>query len=365
VRPDIVGGDTSSRRLPAADSTRPDGTAQEGEWGRRAAAAAAAAAAAPVPAAKAADFEVHDLPMLKEKPPFKHYAGLLPNSGGDLFYWLVESTGDPKNDPLLIWLNGGPGCSSMDGMFLENGPFKLSSDAPLTVSLNPYAWNSHANVMYLDQPVGTGLSVAKKNGFANDESGVDVQFYEFMQNFLRLHDRYLAEPGRSRPIYFSGESHAGHYIPSMIAHVLDMNDKVASGDAYLDVQGAAIGNGWTDPYRQYDPSEFLFGMGLISAGQYATEQVRAQKCLDHLDKHSYSSQDCFDLLDRAVAVSVRNGSLLSQLPPPWPSPSDDAPFVHYLNHKIIAGHWRTVHIRCAPFQCRVPPREKAGGIIYE
>ena len=47
-------------------------------------------------------------------------------------YFLVESEGDPLKDPLVIWTNGGPGASSMFGLFVELGPFYLDGTSHYT-----------------------------------------------------------------------------------------------------------------------------------------------------------------------------------------------------------------------------------------
>lgn len=76
---------------------------------------------------------------------------------------MAESRSDPANDPLVIWLQGGPGCSSMLGLYTENGPFNFHFDKenirqPFQLENNPFSWNNEANVMYVDQPLGTGFS---------------------------------------------------------------------------------------------------------------------------------------------------------------------------------------------------------------
>jgi carboxypeptidase D len=87
------------------------------------------------------------------------YAGLLrADRGGDanIFYWLFESAESPGSDPIVIWLNGGPGCSSMDGLFIELGPYTMNRDS--TISKNEHSWHKVANLLFIDQPVGTGFS---------------------------------------------------------------------------------------------------------------------------------------------------------------------------------------------------------------
>lgn len=75
-----------------------------------------------------------------------------------LHYVFVESASDPTKDPLLMWFNGGPGCSSMLGFFQENGPNVVDDDTE-TIYPNKYSWNSNANVLYFEMPAGVGFSV--------------------------------------------------------------------------------------------------------------------------------------------------------------------------------------------------------------
>ena len=98
--------------------------------------------------------EIHQLPnQIPSSLPFHHYAGYMTlPTGEDLFYWYAESRGNPKTDPLVLWLNGGPGCSSLGGFFTENGPFYVNRN--LSVGLNPYAWNRHVNMVWLESPAG-------------------------------------------------------------------------------------------------------------------------------------------------------------------------------------------------------------------
>lgn len=88
----------------------------------------------------------------------------------DIFYWHFESRSNPTTDPLVIWLTGGPGCSSMLALFTENGPFTINDD--LTLENNPMAWNNNANIVFVDQPVGTGFSHSAFGEFVRTEDEV-------------------------------------------------------------------------------------------------------------------------------------------------------------------------------------------------
>jgi carboxypeptidase C (cathepsin A) len=91
---------------------------------------------------------------MKSVYPENGYSGLVPLPGGadDIFYWGFPSRQNPDTDPLVIWLNGGPGCSSLFGNLAENGPFKLfpKEDGDFVFMKNPYSWNNRANLLYVD-----------------------------------------------------------------------------------------------------------------------------------------------------------------------------------------------------------------------
>ncbi|CAM9875356.1 unnamed protein product [Chrysoparadoxa australica] len=191
----------------------------------------------------------------------------------------------------------------MDGLWLENGPFKLTSSSK--VALNPFSWHKVANVLYVDQPVGTGMSYPSTSGargYDSDDISVDADFHSFLLNFLALHTNY-----QGRDIYFSGESHAGHYIPSIVSYILKQQQQEEEeeevGLSSLNIVGAAIGNGWTDPAHQYDVSEFAFGTGLIGKAQMRTMKEEEGKCLSELQKGHYTAKTCFGLMDKVVASS--------------------------------------------------------------
>jgi hypothetical protein len=106
------------------------------------------------------------------------------------FFWLVESKSDPSTDPLLMWLSGGPGCSSQLALFAENGPCTINSDGA-TTTLNPYSWNAKANVMWVDQPAGVGFSSGLGT---HNEDGVASNMHTFLQGFYTQFPDYQSKP---------------------------------------------------------------------------------------------------------------------------------------------------------------------------
>ena len=138
--------------------------------------------------------------------------GFLPiEKKGDIFFWWFESRNDPANDPLVLWMTGGPGCSSELALLFENGPYKV--DEHLNLTINPYSWNNFANLLYVDQPIGTGFSRAEK--LEDNEKEIAEDFYKFLTEFLDAYPQF-----KQRKFYITGESYAGHYIPAISAYIV-------------------------------------------------------------------------------------------------------------------------------------------------
>ncbi|KAG8467967.1 hypothetical protein KFE25_007019 [Diacronema lutheri] len=162
--------------------------------------------------------------------PSKHY-----------FYWHFAARVAPESAPTVLWLTGGPGCSSEVALFGENGPCKVNADGASTTR-NPFSWNERANLLYVDQPTGTGFSYG--TGYDHDETGVANDMFDFLQQFFEAHPELS-----SNPFFIFGESYAGHYVPS-IAHRVWRGNKMGEGIP-LPLAGVGVGNGLTDPEVQY------------------------------------------------------------------------------------------------------------------
>lgn len=184
---------------------------------------------------------------------------------GEMFYWYFPSRRDEKQDPLVLWLTGGPGCASELAALGENGPFWVNKDA--TLRLNAFSWTNIANVIYVDQPLGTGFSKAHFNVALNEEHIAKAMRHFFIGFLKKFPD--LA----NRPFYLTGESYAGHFVPSIAAYLLK---NPVDG---LNVQGMAIGNGWVDPYTQFPAyADYAFEEKLISETSYKAAQTGFKAC---------------------------------------------------------------------------------------
>ncbi|KAL4472405.1 hypothetical protein ABPG74_018354 [Tetrahymena malaccensis] len=184
----------------------------------------------------------------------------------DLFYILFQSRSNPSTDPLVLWLNGGPGCSSLLGLFEENGPYKINDDA--TLRSNPFSWNSNANLIYVDQPVGTGYSHADARDLAKTEEQISNDFYSFLIQFFDKYPQYLG-----RVFYITGESYAGQYIPAISKKILEEKNP------NINLKGIAIGNGWVDPYYQQPAyAEYAYVNHLINQTEYKKLSAQFSIC---------------------------------------------------------------------------------------
>lgn len=237
--------------------------------------------------------EVVSLPGQSQIFP-RQYAGQLKVSdcGNYIFFWFIESQSSP-NDPLVVWLNGGPGASSMIGLFLENGPFMLNKeeDGSLKVSSRPDSWNNNANYLVIDQPAGTGLSFSSDPDSCAPTNEVESteQLYQALQSFFAMYPQYA-----TNDLYLFGESFGGHYIPRIGDYIIKVNigaiARPRSSDVKLNLKGLGIGDGWVDPETQTrDVATFAFEHGLITASQQKLLQATIDECETQLQKYDNST----------------------------------------------------------------------------
>lgn len=249
--------------------------------------------------------EITELPGLHFN--ISQFAGYVPveddgsSKDGSLFYWLFTNAKKKDNVPLIVWLNGGPGCSSMDGLFLENGPFKLTKNG--TLQRNKYSWHELTNIVFLDQPIGTGLSNVGTSSYRTDNGQIGRDFSNFITRFFEKYPQ-LKVHGTAE-IYIFGESYAGRYIPAIVSKLLQLKNNVV-------VKGVGIGNGWVDPIEQYDYSEYAYGMGFINEGQKLELQEGFTACRNMLLKKKYHSQKCFSNMNQVLdSATYRGGESLN------------------------------------------------------
>ncbi|KAA8529995.1 hypothetical protein F0562_034401 [Nyssa sinensis] len=177
-----------------------------------------------------------------------------------LFYYFVEAEIDPASKPLVLWLNGGPGCSSLGvGAFSENGPFKPSGEVLIR---NEYSWNREANMLYLETPIGVGFSYSTdSSSYAAVNDKITAR-----DNLAFLHKWFIKFPQyRNRSLFITGESYAGHYVPQLAELMLQFNKK----EKLFNLKGITLGNPVLEFTTDFNSrAEFLWSHGLISDSTY-------------------------------------------------------------------------------------------------
>jgi serine carboxypeptidase-like clade 2 len=173
---------------------------------------------------------------------YSGYVTVDEEAGRALFYAFVESSGDPKSDPVVLWLNGGPGCSSLAGGFLsELGPYYPTPKGG-GLERNPYAWTQVASIIFLESPAFVGWSYSNRTEdrvVGDKRTAADALGFllGFFQRFPQFKDR---------PFWIAGESYGGHYVPNLALEVVRHNEDPANAEARIELQGFLVGNAWTD-----------------------------------------------------------------------------------------------------------------------
>ena len=183
------------------------------------------------------------------------------------------------------------GASSSLGLLFENGPYYLNSD--LELEDRQQKWNLNYNVLYVDQPIGTGYSyVGQPDAYATTEDEVSTDLYYFLQQF------YLQYPSlASVPLFITGESYGGHYIPAFSSKIITENKKVTSGESnnpIVPLEGIAIGDGFTDPCVQITTKPSIaYHLGLIDTKTFVEATETMKKAVDACNRDDYDAAHAY------------------------------------------------------------------------
>ncbi|KAL1532191.1 Serine carboxypeptidase-like 27 [Salvia divinorum] len=236
------------------------------------------------------------LPGQPQNVGFNQYSGYVTvneQNGRALFYWLTEAPKDrsPDSRPLVLWLNGGPGCSSIAlGAAEEMGPFRIHSDGR-TLFLNPYAWNKLANFLFLESPTGVGFSYSNTSSdlYTVGDQRTAEDAYVFLINWLERFPQY-----KHREFYITGESYAGHYVPQLSQLVYERNKGVQN--PVLNFKGFMVGNAVIDDrHDSIGKFEYWWTQGLISDSTY---KILQKTCV--MVSRTHPSSDCARSLNLAT-----------------------------------------------------------------
>ncbi|KAJ3532604.1 hypothetical protein NMY22_g7676 [Coprinellus aureogranulatus] len=173
------------------------------------------------------------------------YTGYIDIGAKHLFFYFFESRSKPERDDVILWTNGGPGCSSSLGLFMELGPCRIMDGN--TTKFHPESWNIKANVFFIDQPIGVGFSYADYGEHVGTSEEAAKDITAFIHTFFEHFPKF-----KGLPFHMAGESYAGRYLPVFAAHLYDFDRKLTQakegpgGLTPVKLTSLMIGNGMPD-----------------------------------------------------------------------------------------------------------------------
>lgn len=225
----------------------------------------------------------------------------------NLFFWYFPAKIDSDNAPVVLWLQGGPGASSLFGLFTENGPFSISAEQKLLP--RKFSWHINHNLIYIDNPVGTGFSFTDSDdGYAKNEVDVGRDLLEGLKQFFQLFPHL-----QKNEFFVSGESYGGKYVPA-IGHaiLLDSRQTTDSNRPKINLKGLAIGNGLSDPVHQLNYGDYLYQLGLIDSNGHDLFIKYQTQGIDCIQKRDFNC--AFKVFDELINMDqLPEGSLFKNL----------------------------------------------------
>ncbi|KAI3893484.1 hypothetical protein MKX03_022812 [Papaver bracteatum] len=255
------------------------------------------------------------LPGQPKNVPFKQHSGYIvtdPQQGRALFYYFVEANSvNPLSRPLTLWLNGGPGCSSLGfGAFMEHGPFQPDKNGFLIN--NKFSWNLESNMLYVESPIGVGFSYSNtsSNYVMWNDATTAADNVKFIVNWLEEFPEF-----KDSDLYLAGESYAGHYIPQLAALLMEYNKQ--PNIKPINLKAIALGNPLLGLDISINAADYLWSHGAISD---ATLKLLKTVCNDSrfVREHLYGirtqgCKDVFNIVGDEIGVDIdRNDLLLPQ-----------------------------------------------------
>ncbi|KAF8511205.1 Alpha/Beta hydrolase protein [Gautieria morchelliformis] len=219
-----------------------------------------------------------------------------------LFFYFFESRGNPDTDDVIMWINGGPGCSSSTGLLMELGPCNIDVTASSSngTTWNPYSWNTNANVFFLDQPVGVGFSYADYGETIETTEDAARNVYAFVATFFDTFKQF-----QGRRFHLAGESYGGKYLPVFASEIYEGNRK-SSGAVPINMASVIIGNGITDIMTLY-PGRYEVACGRASLETPLLDIqpcVRMKQALPRCQRLLQNS--CVDIFDSMACLGAVN-----------------------------------------------------------
>ncbi|CAK9144977.1 unnamed protein product [Ilex paraguariensis] len=247
------------------------------------------------------------------------YVGIGEKDEIQLFYYFVESERSPEDDPLILWLAGGPGCSATRSFFYEIGPFKFDmsnftgNQPPLVLA--PNSWTKVASIIFIDQPVGTGFSYATNaEAYKTSDKKSANQTYEFLRKWLVDHPKFL-----KNPLYIGGISYIGVVVPVLVEDIYNGNE--AGNEPQMNIKGYILCNPLTDRNGDVNSRiDYAHRVALLSDELYESAKANCNgnyievdpdnglcvrdlqeidKCTDRINQEEIYEPKCIQTVDKS------------------------------------------------------------------
>lgn len=215
------------------------------------------------------------------------------------FFWYFPAMISNKKDaPVVVWLQGGPGASSLYGLFTENGPLRVRNGK---FERRKYNWAVSHHLIFIDNPVGTGFSFTDdERGYCTDQTQVGEQLYNTLTQFFKLFPEL--QPNK---FFVTGESYGGKYVPAL---AYTIHKKNPTAQVKINLKGVAIGNGLSDPEHQLVYGKYLYQIGLIDWNQAEIFKEYEDKTVNYIKQQNWGK--AFETFDSLLNGDMIDGNSL-------------------------------------------------------
>jgi cathepsin A (carboxypeptidase C) len=253
------------------------------------------------------------------------YAGTFPVSekakASQLFYWYIAKQTPSKNAPIILWLNGGPGASSLYGLFMENGPYQVDEQGKLIA--RKYSLHHLADYLVIDQPAGVGYSPGHRQSYVNEVEAMD-QLYYVLTQFYQKHPEL-----QKKPLFLAGQSYAGKYLPQLAIRILEHSSSIP-------LKGIILGDPWINPKLQLQANmNYAFYHGLIDTKEKQELNQLYQQCVLEIDKKTPSSRRAAVVCEKMQEYIQHKSGGLNLVNIIKAQEPDDKLMRNYLNRKDV------------------------------
>lgn len=235
---------------------------------------------------------------LTDKIGFRSHAGFFTideKYNANMYFWYFPSFNKKTEAPVILWLQGGPGGSSLFGLFTELGPLIAKKEG---FALRKYHWALNYHLIFIDNPVGTGFSFADNDkAYCTNEECVADGLYACLLQFFQLFPDL-----KKNEFYITGESYAGKYIPSLGKKIHEEN----KAKKEINLKGMAMGNAYCDPKNQLDYGNYLYQLGLLDSNQLNIFLKYQMEIYTQIQKENWEQADA--LMDKLMDGELSNFS---------------------------------------------------------